>query len=323
VVVSKCADSLPLHRLAKQYSRLGIPMERSTLCDVFHATAQKLQPLSERLMQRIAEADVVQADETPLKMLSPERKGYVWTFLHQDLIGYRFSGDRSGLTPQQVLGGTTGTLVVDAYTGYNRVTQVAGRERAGCLAHARRKFFEALPTAPVEAKRALELILEVYRVEHAAKEAGVVRTAEHLKLRQSRGREAMERLKAWLEAEQDRHPPKSPLGEAIGYALNQWQPLSRFLEDEKIPVDNNASERALRVVALGRKNFLFVGHQEAGQNLAGLYSLVATCQAHGVDPMAYLSDVLMRIDDHPAAQLDQLLPHHWTPPAAAPRAAAA
>jgi transposase len=102
---------------------------------VFHATAQKLAPLSERLMQHIAQAEVVQADETPLKMLSPERKGYVWTFLHQDLIGYRFSGDRSGLTPQQVLGRTQGTLVVDAYTGYNRVTQVQGRERAGCLAH--------------------------------------------------------------------------------------------------------------------------------------------------------------------------------------------
>lgn len=131
-------------------------------------------------MQQIAQAEVVQANETPIKMLNPERKGCVGTFLHQDLIGYRFSGDRSGLTPQQVLGGTQGTLVVDAYTRYNRVPQVEGQQRAGCLAHARRRFFEAQPAAPVEAKRALELILDVYRAEHAAKEAGVVHPAAQL-----------------------------------------------------------------------------------------------------------------------------------------------
>ena len=314
VVTMKCADSIPLYRLAKQYSRVGIPIVRSTLNDLFHGAARKLEPLWERLMEIIAAADIVQADETPMVMQRPNKRGFVWTFLTDDLIGYRFSASRSGQTAADVLGGTTGTLVVDAYTGYNAVTQPEGRERAGCLAHVRRGFFEALSSAPVEAQQALDLILEVYRVEHEAKASGIVRTVEHLALRQSRAREAMDRFHAWLLAEQPQHTPKSPLGEAIRYAINQWAAVTRFLGDVRIPVDNNRAEGALRVVALGRKNFLFVGDEDTGANLAGLYSLVATCQANQVDPIAYLQDVLLCVDTHPAARIDELLPHRWKPP---------
>ena len=124
----------------------------------------------------------------------------------------------------------------------------------------------------------------------------------------------MERLRAWLFDEHGRHPPKSPIGEALRYAVNQWNTLTAFLDDPRIPVDNNASERALRIVALGRKNFLFVGDEEAGENLAGLYSLVATCDAVGIDPVEYLKDVLLRVDHHPAARVDEILPHRWQPP---------
>jgi transposase len=178
----------------------------------------------------------------------------------------------------------------------------------------RRKIFDALPTAPDAARRGLELILDVYRIEHEAKARKVVRTAEHLALRQSRSRAAMARLREWLVDEQPKHVPKSPLGTAVSYALNQWERLLCFLENVNIPVDNNASESALRVVALGRKNFLFVGDVEAGDHLATLYSLVSTCEAHDIDPVAYLKDVLMRVDTHPAAGIDELLPHKWTPP---------
>jgi transposase len=310
----KCADSIPLHRLAKQYQRLGIPMSRSTLNDLFHAAAEKLLPLSDRLLAAVARSDVVQADETSMKMQRPDKRGFVWTFVADGMIAYRFAGNRSGETPRKILGGTEGTLVVDAYTGYNAVTDVDGRERAGCLAHVRRKFFEALTHAPEEARRALELILDVYRVEHEAKAPGIVRTAAHLRLRQTEGRAAMDALHAWLLEQKDRHVPKSPLGTAINYALNQWSRLLPFLDDARIPPDNNASERALRVVALGRKNFLFVGDEECGDHLAGLYSLVSTCEANDVDPFAYLKDVLLRVDTHPASRIDELLPHRWTPP---------
>jgi transposase len=312
--VMKCADSIPLHRLAKQYQRLSIPMARSTLTDLFHAAAEKLEPLWKRLLAVIAQSEIVQADETSLKMQRPNKRGFVWTFLAEDLIAYRFAGDRSGETPLQVLGGTTGTLLVDGYTGYSRVTDVDGRDRAGCLAHVRRKIFDALSTAPSEARYGLEIILEVYRVEHEAAARKIVRTPEHLAMRHTRSRAAMDRLHDWLIQEQPKHLPKGPLGSAISYALNQWDRLLCFLDNVNIPVDNNASESALRVVALNRKNWLFVGDVEAGDHYATLASLIATCEAREIDPVAYLKDVLMRVDLHPASRIDELLPHNWTPP---------
>jgi transposase len=314
LIVMKCADSIPLHRLAKQYQRLGIPMARSTLTDLFHAAGEKLEPLWKRLLAIIAQSDIVQADETSMKMQRPNKRGFVWTFLAGDLIAYRFADNRSGETPLQILGGTKGTLVIDGYTGYNRVTDVDGRARAGCIAHVRRKIFDALPTAPPEARRGLELILDVYRVEHEAKALKIVRTPQHLAMRQTRSRAAMDRLHEWLLDEQPKHLPKGPLGSAISYALNQWERLLCFLDNVNVPVDNNASESALRVVALGRKNFLFVGDVEGGDHLAILYSLVATCEARDIDPVEYLQDVIMRVDTHPASRIDELLPHKWSPP---------
>jgi transposase len=309
----KCADSLPLYRLANQFTRIGIPLVRSTLNGLFHGAADKLTPLYHRIVHRIAAAEIVQADETPLLMQEPNRKGYVWTFLADNLIAYRFSATRSGETPSDVLGGSHGTLVVDAYTGYNAVTQPDGRERSACLAHVRRGFFDAKSSAPVQAQRALDLILEIYLFEHEATARRIVRTDEHLALRQSRSRAAMNALHEWLLAEQPNHLPKGPLGQAIQYALNQWPALLRFLDDARIPVDNNRAEAALRVVALGRKKFLFVGDEDTGENLAALYSLVGTCQANNVDPIAYLQDILMRLDDHPQSQIDDLLPDRWRP----------
>jgi transposase len=174
LVVMKCSDSIPLHRLAKQYQRLGISMQRSTLTDLFHRAAEKLEPLYRRLLSLVARSDIVQADETSMKMLRPNKRGFVWTFLSGDLIAYRFAEGRSGETPRDVLGGSEGTLVVDAYSGYNRVTDVDGRSRAGCIAHVRRKFFDAHVTGVVDAKTALDLILEIYRVEHEARARGIV-----------------------------------------------------------------------------------------------------------------------------------------------------
>jgi transposase len=314
LVTMKCADSIPLYRLAKQYERVGIPMARSTLTTLFHACARRLSPLSDRALQIVAESEIVQADETPIVMQQPNRRGYLWTFVAGDLIAYRFSATRSGQTAAEVLGGSRGTLVVDAYTGYNRVTDVEGRERAGCLAHVRRRFFDAIGSAPLEAREALELILAVYRVEREAKALGVVGGPAHLALRQTRSRAAMARFHDWLVAQQPGHPPRGPMGSALAYALNQWEPLNRFLDDARIPVDNNRSEAALRVAALGRKNFLFVGDEDSGENLAGLYSLVMSCEANSIDPIAYLRDVLMKVDTHPASRIDELLPHRWIPP---------
>jgi transposase len=229
-----------------------------------------------------------------------------------NVVLYRFAAGRIGQTPESVLGDSKGILLVDAFTGYNVVTTPERRERAGCLAHARRKFFDAIPTC-AEARAALDFVRDIYVVERDAKEAGIAGKAEHLDLRQTRSATIMDNFGQWLADEAPKHLPKGPMGGAIGYALDNWKELTRFLDDPRIPPDNNRSERAMSVAALGRKNFLFVGHEQAGEHLANLYSLVGTCEANGVEPIAYLADVLMRLSSHPAACIDELLPLRWAP----------
>jgi len=311
LIVAKCVDSIPLHRLEKRFDRLGINMSRSTMTDLFHRIAEEVAPLVEALFAAIITAEVVQADETSIKIQDREKRGFVWTFLTEHAVLYRFSANRSGDTPRELLGGTEGVLVVDGYSAYNRVTGVDGRTRAGCIAHCRRKFFEAKDMAP-EALEALELILDVYEVEHDAAERGITGTKTHLELRRARAGPVMDKFHAWLTAQKSLHPPRSKMGRAISYALKNWEPLTIFLDDARVPVDNNKAEGALRVAALGRKNFLFVGHEQAGKNLAGLYSLVATCRVHGVNPEEYLADVMMRLASTPTSQIAELLPDCWT-----------
>ena len=321
LVVSKTVDALPLHRLSARYDREGLRLHRNTMLDLFHRAADELEPLYTRLRDLIAQEAVVQADETVLRRQRGEvpgtsGNGWMWTFLADHaghlLISHAYSAHRSGKTPSSILGTTTGTLVVDAYTGYNPVTTPAGRTRSGCLAHARRKIFDAKKDGGDAADRGLELILEAYRVEQDAKVQGIVGTPAHLALRQGRGRAAMNAVKVWAEEERERHLPKGPMGQALGYLLNQWIELTEYLDDVRIPIDNNRSEAALRGIALGRKNFLFVGHEAAGHNAAILYSLVATCVANGINPTEWLQDVLMRIQTWPANRVDELLPHRWT-----------
>ena len=200
-------------------------------------------------------------------------------------------------------------LLVDGYSGYNDVEKVSSRRRAACHAHVRRYFFESLKTAPV-AQEFLDLITELYRVEHEANARGLSGKSK-LELRNARAGPARDAMKHWLDEQQPRHPPKSPLGVAIRYTLGQWAELGVFLEDAGVPLDNNASERSLRRIALGRKNYLFVGDVEAGKSLAGLYSLVATCESRGINPLDYLADVLGRVQDHPANAIHELLPAAW------------
>lgn len=319
LLVSKGADSIPFYRMEKQFKRLGIDVARATMVGLFHKTIERcLTPISRHILNLIRTSQVVLADETTMGMLEkPDTgkagKGYVWTFISGNLIAYRFSATRSGETPLRLLGGTLGTLVVDAYSAYNKVCSPESRTRAGCLAHVRRKFFDALATAP-EAQHALDQILQLYIVEHEAAEKGITRTPAHLALRKSRSAPIMAQFRIWLDEQDGRYLPKGSMGKAISYAIDNWEALTQFLKSEQIPLDNNQSERALRVVALGRKNFLFVGNEDAGANLASLYTVLATCEANGVNPLHYLMDILPRVQDHPNSRLDELLPQNWRPP---------
>jgi len=334
IITSKLLDSMPVYRMEKRFKRMGIPLARSTMNDLLHKAGDELEPIFKRMLELITKERVVQADETTLPVMAPKktRRGYVWTFRSRlrlggdgddedsgkevSLIAYRYSKTRSSETPKALLGGTKGVLVVDGYTGYNAVTDVDGRTRSACLAHVRRKFFDASAEQPELMSEVLGLILDVYRVEHDAIERGIVRTKAHAELRDTAGRVAMDAFKVWLDKHKDAHPPKSTrVGNAIRYALDNWKHLVVFLDDVQVPVDNNASERALRPIAKGRDNWMFAGNDRAAERLTILLSLVATCEANGVNPEDYLSDVLTRTDTHLAKDIDNLLPHRWEPAA--------
>lgn len=310
LVVDKCADATPIYRIEKEMQRAGIPMARSTMNDLVHVAAEVCTPLYDAALVAIRSDPHVQADETSFRTQARPEKSFMWTFLSELYTVYVFNPSRSGETPKNVLGGTTGVLTVDGYTGYNHVTDVDGRERTGCWSHVRRYFFEALPNAP-EARQALDIILDLFLVERSAKSRGVVGTPAHLEMRQRRSQEALDRLQAWVAQTKPLYEPKSAMGQAIGYLENQWERLTAFLHDPRIPIHNNASEAALRIIALVRKNSLFFGNDAAGKRFAVLFSLIAMCDRHGVNPVEYLTDVLLRIHDHPASRVAELLPHAW------------
>ena len=315
VVVSKCVDSMPLYRQQRTLSRAGYSVARSTLCAMVHRAAGLLEAVYARLMTLASEHPYVHADETKLRIGEPKlaRNGWVWTVLCENIVGYVFSESRGSETPNGLLGSSKGMLMVDGYGGYNGVVGEDGRTRAGCWAHARRKFFDALKTAP-EAREVLDLIVQLYRVEHAAAAKDVLGTDVHAAMRVELCTPILERIDAWVDARRGRAVPKSPFGNAIVYAYNQRTAMRQFLTDPKIPLDNNIAERALRVVAVGRKNYLFVGHAEAGQNLAVLQTICHTCLLHDVNPYEYIKDVLVRVSSHPASKLDELLPQNWQSP---------
>jgi transposase len=312
LVVSKCNDSIPQYRLEKAYKQIGIPIARSTMCDLFHRAADELRPVYNAALALVPAAADVHADETSIRQQGLGRRAFLWDFVAPEVIVYRYAPSRSGETAKQVLGDSTGRLVVDQFTGYNAVTKPGKRLRAGCLAHARRKLFEQREHP--ETKEALDIIGAIYVVEHEAKAACILGTSEHLALRHAHSRTLFAQLLRWGRRHRHSFEPRSGLGRAIRYLLRNFRELGRFLRFATIPPDNNIAEAGLRRVALGRKNFLFVGNEEAGHDLAVLYTLVGCCEKHGVNPIDYVTDVLTRVHSHPARQVVDLLPHRWKPP---------
>ena len=310
LAVDKCADSTPIYRVEKAMRRAGIPISRSTMNDLVLLAADALVPLWRAAHDEMRVDGHVQADETSCRMQTRVGRCFVWTFLSKLHTVYVFSESRSGDTAKNVLGGTTGWLTIDGYTGYNIVTDVEGRARTGCWSHARRYLFDALATAP-EAREGLDIILDIFMVERDAQQRGVIGTPEHLALRQTRSSPVLERLREWRDKLAPLFEPKSPMGAALRYMSNQWERLKAFLLDPLVPIHNNASEAALRIVALMRKNSLFFGNEEAARRFMVLYSLIATCERHAVNPEVYLADVLIRLQDCPKDRVAELLPHRW------------
>ncbi|MCK5690780.1 IS66 family transposase, partial [Myxococcota bacterium] len=327
-VVAKCVDSLPLHRIEKMLARDGASIARSTLVSLFHRSANLLEPIYNRLFEIARNDRYVHADETTLRVQAEEQclRGWIWVMLSKMAIVYLFDESRSGEVAKRMLGDTEGSLQIDGYSSYNLVTKSdedgdaesdetkndEGRMRVGCWSHGRRKFFEAMRSVP-EAREVLDLIVELYRIEHLAAEKGILGSEAHRLLRDTQSRDVINEIDEWVKERHGKYPPKSKMGIALTYATKQRKSLSRFLEDPKLPLDNNIAERALRIIALGRKNFLFAGHVEGAQNLAILQSIVATCALHDIDPYEYIKDILIRLQTHPASRIDEILPWNWQP----------
>jgi len=312
LIVNKCAHANPQHRLEKAYRDIGIPMSRSTMCSLIHRGARELRPLYAASLALVPAAADVHADETSMRQQDRDGRSYLWTFVTPELVVYRYATTRSGSVPEQVLGDSPGRLVVDQYTGYNAVTKPGRRERAGCFAHVRRKFYEQRQHP--ETEMALELITRLYRVEDHAKATSILGTTEHLALRQRESKPLFVQLLRWGRAHRAAFAPRSAMGRAIRYLLKNFRALGRFLRYPSIPLDNNIAEASLRRVALGRANYLFYGNEQAGHNFAALYTLVASCEKHRINAIAYLTDVLTRVHRHPARAIEELLPHRWKPP---------
>ena len=324
VLVSKYCDHTPLYRQCQIMGRLGVELDRSTLANWVGGACWWLEPLQERLARHIFASTKLFADDTPIPVLDPGRgrtkTGRLWVYARDDrpwdgpdppAAVYFYSPDRKAERPIAHLEGFRGVLQVDGYIGFERLT-ARGVRLAACWAHARRKFYEvhAVAGSPIAAE-ALRRIAALYEIEEHIRG----QSAEQRRVvRDSASRPLVADMKLWLEQELGRIPPHGNLADAIRYALLRWEALCRFLDDGRVELDNNAVERAIRPVALGRKNHLFAGSDGGGGRWATVCSLIATAKLNDVEPFAYLKDILERLSQgYPNSALDDLLPWNWKP----------
>jgi len=319
VLVAKYGDHLPLYRQSEIYAREGIDLDRSTLAGWVGGASGVLAPLVEALRRYVLDTAKLHGDDTPVPVLAPgngrTKTARLWTYVRDDrpagdtaapAVWFAYSPDRKGDHPQQHLSGFRGTLQADGYAGFNRLYEESRIQEAACWAHVRRKFYdlEQAHASPVAAE-ALTRIGQLYGIE---KEIRGRSPDERRQVRQSRARPLLDSMHEWLRETLAKLSRKSAVASAIAYALGRWAALLRYCDDGRIEIDNNAAERALRAVALGRKNYLFAGSNSGGQRAAAIYSLVGSAKLNGLDPEAYLRQVLDRIADHPINRIAGLLP---------------
>ena len=326
VLVSKYADHLPLYRQAQIYARQGLNLDRSTLADWVGRAAFLLRPVHERLLARLKESAKLFADETTAPVLDPGRgrtkTGQLWAYARDDRpwggtdppgVAYVYAPDRKAERPISHLAGFTGILQVDGYGGYRVLAERGDVQLAFCWSHVRRRFYELAAAGPAPiASEALERIASLYAVESEIRGRAA---DERRAVRQEKSRPIADELELWLRAKLALISQKTKLAESIRYALSRWEGLTRFIDDGRIEIDSNVVERSIRPIALNRKNALFAGSDGGGEHWAVIASLIETCKLIGVEPHAYLADVITRIvNGHPNSKIDDLLP--WTYPAA-------
>ena len=333
VLVSKFDDHVPLYRLNEIYARMGADVPDSTLQDWCGRAMKVLEPIIERIKSEVMVAPILHADDTPIRVLDRSRRdrglgkgvkqGRIWAYVSDQRpwagmapagVVYRFSPDRKGEHPRQHLQDSGGILQADAYAGFGKLYEPRADgssqfREAACWAHLRRDFHDVWETTRSEiARDALDRIGKLYDVEReiAGQPAGLRKAA-----RQQHSRSIVDGFKTWAEAQLARIPGKGNLAKAFRYGLSRWSSFERFLEDGRIGIDNNPAERATRPIGIGRKNWLFAGSDSGGETLARAMTLIETAKMNGLDPQAYLTDLLDRIHDHKINRINELLPWNW------------
>jgi transposase len=323
ILISKYGDHLPLYRQSDIYDREGVDLSRSTLATWVGGAAHSLQPLVELVRRYVLSAARLHGDDTPVPVLEPGRgktkTGRLWTYVRDDrpsgsadppAVWFAYSRDRKGEHPFNHLREFNGVLQADAYAGFNRLYEQGRIVEAACWAHVRRKFYDAYQAhaSPIS-EEALKRIGELYVIE---KQIRGQPPEERQRIRFEQAQPLLDSLQAWLKQCLAKLFQKSDVAMAIQYALDRWTALLRYINDGRLEIDNSAAERALRAIAIGRKNYLFYGSDAGGEYAAAMYSLIGTAKLNDLDPEAYLSYVLTRIADHPMQRLEELLP--WNTP---------
>lgn len=328
VLVSKYADHTPLYRLSQIYARQGVDLERSTLADWVGAAAALLSPLAQAIGRHVLAAAKIHTDDTPIRVLGGQgqqaRTGRLWTYVRDDrasgdatpqAVWFQYSPNRKGEHPRRHLAGFKGIVQADAFAGYDRLFDSGEIIEAGCWAHARRKFYDVhMQQHQQPGTLAHQALLNIARVFAIEADIQGQLPDERRRQRQQRTAPILTDLHAWLTQTQAQLSAKSPMALAIGYSLSHWRALTRFVDDGLMEAHNNIAERSLRGVAIGRKNYLHLGSDAGGERAAIVYTLLGTAKLHGIDPYAYLHQVLTRIADHPINCIDELLPWRLCPP---------
>jgi transposase len=324
VAVSKFADHLPLYRLEGIFQRNGVELARSTMCDWMATIAELLEPIVREMTRRVLASKVIGTDDTPVKVQDHKGKGvktgHLWAYIgdrdHRFVV-YDYTPTWSGEGPERFLKAyPSGYLQSDGYAGYNGLHR-RGLVQVGCWAHARRKYHDCRTSDPERSHAAIAWIGRLYAVEKEARE-GSWDDARLMNARLERSRPVLESFGNWLEGESKKVLPQSAIGQAMAYTRSNWVALTRYLEAPYLSIDNNATENAIRPIALGKKNWLHLGSDRGGKTAAILLSLIQSCKLQGNEPFAYLRDVLDRVSTHPASRIDDLLPDRrvWPGPVA-------
>ena len=315
VITEKYEHHTPLYRQEGKFERLGVDVSRQTMAGWMSGCAAALKPLYERMREVTLSYDIVLNDDTPVKVLEPgtgkTHQGYLWcTVGGEDLkyTMYNFTMHRGREGPSEFFKGYKGWLLTDDYAGYNEVMRSEEIVALGCWAHARRYFTEAQETHPQAANEMLVLMARLYKIEQKVKNAS---EAERLNVRRKESRGQLAKILLWLRARKKSFLPQSPINAAIRHALKIRRTLTRYTKDGRLPIDNNPAENGIRPIALGRKNWLFLGSEAGGQTAAILMTFCTTCRKLKINTWEYLRDVLQRINTHPMHKIDDLLPDRW------------